>query len=115
MASARAELSSRGITLQRRGVTSGEVAALVALTEPLLALLGRAVGPRLGIHSPLRTLDAVVADRRGGIQAVGNVRRGELADVASLNRVVRPHARQAVGLQLDADGATARSAGVRLP
>ena len=51
------------------------VAAAVAGQEPLLALRGRAVRPRLAVDLPLRlSLDAVVADGRGRVERLGRSR-----------------------------------------
>ena len=46
--------------------------------------------PGLGVHLALRLLlDAVVADRGGGVEALGDVGVGELDDVAGLRRRAR--------------------------
>src|SRR5690606_16405524 len=90
------------ILSQARGgerVARGRVAAVVAAAEPRHALLRRAMAERLRADDPARhLLQAVVADRRR--------RRHRLLDVARLEqaaalRVARPHAGEAVGLQLE--------------
>src|SRR4030095_14176576 len=54
------------------GVALGGVAGAVAGGEPALALLGRAVGPGLGVGLALEPfLDAVVADGGGGVGGGG--------------------------------------------
>src|SRR5215470_492253 len=69
--------------------------------EPAHALRGAAVGERLRHDAPLRlALEAVVADRRGGVQALLDVTA--LENLPGALRVVRPDARQAVGLKLHA-------------
>ena len=50
-------------------------------------------------------LDAVVSDRGRGVEAVVDVRLGEVVDQARLDGVSSPDARVAVGLQLGADAA----------
>ena len=85
----------------RERVAAVRVAGLPAGREPLLALGGRAVRPRLRIHAALRLLlDPVVADGRGGAQRILHVGGRHLRQVAGLLRVVRPDAGEAVGLQL---------------
>ena len=77
------------------------VAALEAGREPALALRGGAVRPLVGVDLALRlALDAVVADRRRGAQGVVDLRLGDRLEQARLGRVRRPHAGEAVGLQL---------------
>jgi hypothetical protein len=64
------------------------------------------VGPRLGRHLALDALlDAVVADRRRGVERLPDVVLGELAEEPGALGVARPHAREAVGHELDADRA----------
>ena len=98
--------SSRGaLEAALEGVALRRVGAVEAPVEPLLALLGGAVGPGLGVdlHAGL-LLDAVVADggRRG--QALLDVAPLE-ADVAALAAPLvdrlRPDPGVAVGLQLE--------------
>ncbi len=64
------------------------------------------MGPALAVDAAGRALlDAVVADGGGRVQAILDVGRRELLDVAGLYGVGRPDAGVAVGLQLEADGA----------
>ena len=59
--------------------------------------------PGLRVHLPLGLLlDAVVADRRRGVHALVDVGLGQLLDEPGLDRVRRPDAGVAVGLQLAA-------------
>src|SRR5512139_3221959 len=95
-----------GSRLQRlRGerVALGEAAAGVAALEPALALrtaaVGEAVGHDLALAAPLQR---VVADLRGGVHRLFQV--ALLEPVLAALRVVRPHAGETVGLQLDANG-----------
>src|SRR4051812_37229856 len=54
-----------------KSVALVHVAAVEAAVDPLLALLGRAVGPGLGVHVDAGgLLDAVVADRRRRSEAL---------------------------------------------
>src|SRR5690242_2203425 len=85
----------------RKRVAAVDRAVLKAGVEPAHALLGRAVGEAVGHHHAARlALQAIVADRRGGLE------RG--VDVAGFEErlllllAVRPYAGEAVGLQLDA-------------
>ena len=66
---ARPEARREGVALQR-------VLRVEAALEPLLALLGRAVGPRLRVDPALRLLlDAVVADARCGSKRLADLTR----------------------------------------
>src|SRR5438045_7804792 len=99
----RAGHSTSGSDMRR--VAAIEVAGLVAGLEPLLALRGRAVRPFLGLHPTLRLLlDAIVADRSRGIERLGDLDVGRCVEVARVRGVPCPHSREAVSLQLDADG-----------
>src|SRR5690606_23432207 len=85
----------------RERVAGVEVAALEAAPEPGDALLRAAVRERLGRHRALGlALDAVVADRGRRAEALLHV--ALLEQLARAVRVVRPHAGQAVRLQLEA-------------
>ena len=69
--------------------------------------------PRLRVHLALRLLlDAVVADRRGRVEAGVDVVLGELLDQAGLHGVRRPHAGVAVRLELGPDGPALRALAV---
>src|SRR5215208_1049489 len=99
----------RRYRLERRAerVARGRLAALVADGEPVLALARRSVRPRFGIDPALCPgLDPVVADRGGGVQAVGDVVLGQVGQEAGLRRVIRPDPREAVGLELRAHRAS---------
>jgi len=82
------------------------VTGLISDGEPLLALRGGSVRPRLGVDAAARLpLDAVVADRCRGRQRVGNVLvaqrlkiRHTRAFLLDRRRVVRPNAGVAVRL-----------------
>src|SRR6266568_5901681 len=88
-----------------RRIAAIEVASLVPSLEPLLAHRGRAVGPLLGLHTALRLLlDAVVADRSRGVERLRNLGIRGCLEEAGVRGVPRPNAREAIGLQLDADG-----------
>jgi Protein of unknown function (DUF998) len=59
------------------------------------------VRPGLGVHLPLRLLlDPVVPDRGRGVEALVDVRLGQLFDQPGLDGVRRPDAGVAVGLEL---------------
>ena len=59
--------------------------------------------PRLGIHLSLGlALDPVVANCGCGIERIGDVSLRQISDEPGLSRVIRPDAREAVGLQLGA-------------
>jgi uncharacterized protein YciI len=63
------------------GVAPGRVVGAVPGPEPLLALLSRSVGPRLGIDPALHLLlDAVVPDGGGGGEPVENVVVGQFLE-----------------------------------
>src|SRR3546814_4237821 len=63
------------------GVAAVRIAGLVAGEEPALALLGRAVGPRVGVDlAGGGLLDAVVADRSSGAECVLDVRLRERSE-----------------------------------
>src|ERR1043166_3663498 len=84
----------------RKGVAAVDRALLEAGVEPAHALVGRAVGEAVRDHGAARlTLQPVVADRRGGFQRRLDVSRIEERFLLLLP--VRPHAGQAIGLQLD--------------
>ena len=69
---------------------------------------GGSVRPRLPVDLAGRgLLDAVVADGRGGVEPVGDVGIGQLLDQRRLDRMGGPHARVAVGLELEAHRAGA--------
>src|SRR3954452_5843332 len=83
------------------GVAAVRVAGVVPVAEPVLALGGRAVRPRLAVDAPGRgPLDAVVTDRGGGVEPVLDVGRGDLLDQRGVDRVRGPDPGVAVGLQL---------------
>ena len=66
------------------------------------------MGPGVGVHVALRLLlDAVVTHRCRRIKGLCDVVRGQLCDEAGLDRVVRPHAGEAIGLELRLDRAAA--------
>ena len=61
--------------------------------------------PRLRVHFPLKFfLNAVVANRCGGIEAVCDVLIRQLCQVAGLGGMIRPNTGIAVRLQLNAHG-----------
>src|ERR1043166_3261285 len=75
-------------------------AGIQAALEPAHALRGRAVREGLRHHAPLRLfLQTVVADRRRGVERLGDIARIELVHRAG---VVSPYAGIAVGLELHA-------------
>src|SRR6185503_4787232 len=91
-------------------VAAIEVAGLVPGVEPLLALRGRTVSPLLGHDLTLGLLlDAVVADSGGGVERLRDLGVRWLLEVAGVRRVLRPNTREAIGLELDADGLRVRS------
>src|SRR5215211_6627432 len=93
-------LSARS-DISREGVAGGRVAGVEALLEPARALLRGPVRERLRADPARRLgLDAIVTDgcRRG--QALLEI---ALLEQPALVGGVRPHARQAVGLQFLAD------------
>src|SRR5215467_11334214 len=84
----------------RKGVAAVDRALLEAGVEPAHALLGRAVGEAVRNHGAARlTLQAVVADRRGGLERSLDVSRIEERFLLLLP--IGPHAGKAIGLQLD--------------
>jgi DNA-binding transcriptional regulator YbjK len=91
------------------GVAGRGIAALVSGEEPVLALLRGAVRPRLTVDLALELLlDAVVADRRGGVQSLGDVPLGEVGEQPGLGGVRGPHSGVAVRLQLASHGRALR-------
>src|SRR5215471_12308822 len=83
-------------------VAAGDRSALEPGIEPALTLLGGAVGEGIRHRIALRLLlQGIVADRRRRAQRRLDVTR--LQQVPFLLRMVRPYAREAVGLQLDLD------------
>src|ERR1700719_829590 len=85
---------------RRQRIAARNLAAIEPRLEPALALLGRAVGEGIGHDIALHLfLQPVVADRGGGLQRLVDVAR--LKEVVLLLGAVRPHAGEAVGLQLD--------------
>jgi N-glycosylase/DNA lyase len=91
-------------------IAGGWLAALIADREPVLPLGRGAVRPRVGVNPALRLLlDAVVADRGGRVQTVGDVRPAQGGQIAGLGGVVRPDAGEAIGLELGAHGAAGRA------
>lgn len=82
-----------------KGVAGGHVTGLIAGGEPVLALLGEAMGPGLGRDASLRLLlDTIIADGGCGVEAAVEIRAGQYRTIAGLGRVVRPDACQPVGL-----------------
>src|SRR4051794_7289229 len=79
-------------------IARSRISRIESRPEPLRALRGGPVRPRLGVDPlPGRALDPVVADGGRGLEG--------LVEVAGLEllvrvRVMRPHARVAVGLEL---------------
>src|SRR2546430_12163959 len=60
--------------------------------------------PLLGLHAALRLLlNAIVADRGRRVERLRDLRVGGRLEVARVRGMPRPHAREAVGLELDAD------------
>src|SRR5262247_3351860 len=86
----------------RERVALAGIARVDPALEPAYALGGAAVRERLRHDAPHRlALQAIVADRGGGVQAFLDVTGFE--DLARALGVAGPHARQAIGLQLHAD------------
>src|SRR3954469_17511213 len=80
------------------------IAALQPLAQPLHALCRAAVGEAVGDDLALRlALERVVTDRRSRAQALLGVARFEQRTAVARLGVGRPHAGEAVGLQLDPD------------
>src|ERR671937_2515342 len=81
------------------GVAGRRRPVFIPAREPAAALFGRAVRPRFRVHLALRLLlDAVVADRSGGVEAVVDVGLREFLDETGVDRVCGPDAGVAVGL-----------------
>src|SRR5256885_13116067 len=86
--------------LTLESVAGGNLSALEAAFEPRRAIARGAVRERVGIHAPSgHPLQSIVADRRGSVETIIHFARIE--QIALLRRV-SPHARVAVGLQLEA-------------
>src|SRR5206468_2238824 len=84
--------------LRGERVAGAGLAAAASRVEPVLALTEGAVREGVGVHAAGGlALQAVVTDRRGGVERLLDVARLE---VAGLVDRVRPDARVAVGLQL---------------
>src|SRR6266536_992906 len=84
------------------GVAARHRTALEPGVEPAYALLGRAVGERVGHDIALRLpLQAVVADRRRGLERRFDV--ALLDEFPALLRTIGPNPGETVGLQLDLD------------
>src|SRR3954453_2068080 len=99
----------RALGAGAEGVAGVGVSGAIAGREPLLPLRGRSVRPRLRVDLALELLlEAVVADRRCGVESVGDVGLRQLGDVSRAHRTVRPDAGEAVGLQLEVDTAALR-------
>src|SRR6266542_1900182 len=87
-----------------------EVPTVVSDAEPLLALLGGAMGPLLRIDPALRrALDPIVAHRGRRVEGGRDVRGGRRGEEAGVARVPGPDPGEAVGLQLGADRGPLRS------
>src|SRR5215210_8061701 len=98
------------LQLRVERVAGSGLPRLVAHGEPVLALSGGAVCPRLRVDlatSP--ALNPVVADRRGGVERRVDVCLRQPDDEAGLLRVAAPHAGIAVGLELGAHRAALSS------
>src|SRR6267142_4111476 len=94
-------LPRRSKLRRRKRIALTRIARLDAALEPAHALGGAAVGERLRHDAALcLTLEAVVADRGGGVQALLDV--AGLENLASALSVAGPHSRQAIGLELHA-------------
>src|SRR5262245_4751044 len=94
-------VSASNVARDLANVAVFDAAALQTASQPLRALLGRAVGPGLGVHAARRlALDAIVADRRGRRQALLDVACLEQATVAGR---ASPYACEAIGLELVRD------------
>ena len=94
-------------------VAGRRVALVVARAEPLLALGRRAVRPRVRVDlAARRLLDPVVADRAGGIEGIRDLGRRERLEELGARGMVRPDAREAVGLELRPDRVALGAAGV---
>src|SRR3954453_3184512 len=74
------------------GIAGAHAATLIARREPVLALRGRAVGPRRAIAAAGELLlDAVVADGRRGVEPVGDVGPRQVLQEARVGGVAGPH------------------------
>src|SRR6188508_2180300 len=97
----RSPVLSEALVGNAERVALAQVSGLEASAEPAGALRGSAVGEGFGHDlTPALLLQAVVADRPGGPHGLLDV--AFLEDVFHLVRVVRPDAREEVGLQLEA-------------
>ena len=97
-------------------VARGRPTGLVALREPPSSLLRGAVRPGLLVDLTLGSLlDAVVTDGARGVDPGVDVRLGEVLDQSRLDRVLRPHAPEAVGLELRPHGPALRPAALLRP
>src|SRR5580700_2310902 len=86
---------------RRQRIAARNLAAIEAGLEPALALFRGAVGEGVGHDVALHLfLQPVVADRGRGLQGLVDVAGVE--EIVLLLGAVRPHAGEAVGLQLDA-------------
>src|SRR5262249_14759210 len=96
------EIFERGLEFPSlESIALVDVAGFKAASKPADALLGRAVGERIGDDVALGLLlEAVVADGGGG--AKGAFQVALLEDVPHFLGVVRPDAGVEVGLELDA-------------
>src|SRR3954453_18351783 len=115
-AGARYRRRSAGGSLPRAAerVARARIARPVPLGEPVLAFLGRAVRAGLRVDLSLELLlEPVVADRRGGGQGIGDIAVGDPRDESGLYGVRRPHARVAIGLQLEPHRRARRALTVR--
>src|SRR5437867_4780715 len=87
---------------RRKCIAALRRSLLHAGVEPALALLGRAMCEAVRHHPALRApLQRVVPDRGGGAQRGLDVAR--LQQMPALIGLVRPHAGETIGLQLDPD------------
>src|SRR5262245_12746670 len=85
------------LALRVEGVASAHGAGLQAAVEPLGALAGRAVGPRLGADlAGGHSLDAIVADGGGRPKPFLDV---PFLQELTVGGVAPPHPSEAVGLQ----------------
>src|SRR5581483_11254868 len=101
-------------------VARGRVAALHAPAEPLHALRGRSVGEFVGRDMASgHLLQTIVADGSSGVQRFVHITgiqfHAAVRGSAGLCRIVSPHARVAIGLQLHPHGPRVRIAIERFP
>src|SRR5215472_15995433 len=91
-----------GLKLWRtKSVAGGNRAACEACREPVLALLGAAVGEGVRYHIALHLfLQTIIADRRGRLERLFDV--AGIEELVFLLSAIGPHAGEANGLQLDA-------------